>query len=142
MKIGLMLVTLAVPWAVFAQTPDGESRRFRVEVPAEVAARPTHLLLRDVSVPRNRGVVLRAYVVGDDSAKVYLGSTAIPAISRSAQGATALRLLRINVTTAFRRWFARARSPHTVEIVITPRTGGTTPDLLWSVRAVELVHPN
>jgi len=139
---GRILFGLATACMAAVQPGDG-AKRFQVEVPAAVESRQTHLLLRDVVVPRNRAVVLRAYALGADSAKIFLGTTAIPGISREATGTSTTALLRINVTTGLRRWLATSRSARKVDVEISDAGSGdsTAPRSTWSVRAVELVHP-
>lgn len=142
MNLGIGLFGLAMACMTVGQ-PESDTQRFRLDVPAHADSKQTHLLLRDVAVPRNRPLVLRVYALGADDTKVYLGSTAVPGISPDASGVTSLSVLRINVTTGFHRWLTAARSALKVDIEISASgdSDSTTRHARWSIRAAELVNP-
>lgn len=142
MNLGIVLLGLAMACMTVGQ-PESDTGRFRLDVPTHAHSKQTHLLLRDVVVPRNRPLVLRVYALGADGTKVYLGSTAALGIAPDAPGMTTLSVLRINVTTEFRRWLQAAPAARKVNIEIRSSDGGdsTMQHARWSIRAVELVHP-
>ncbi|MDP9178244.1 MAG: hypothetical protein M3O61_11245 [Gemmatimonadota bacterium] len=142
MNLGIMLLGLAMACMTVGQ-PESDPRRFRLDVPPHAGSKQTHLLLRDVAVSRNRPVVLRVHALAAGGAKVYLGSTAVPGIAPDAPGMTTLSVLRINVTAGFRRWFEDSPAARKVNIEIRSSDGGdsTMQRARWSIRAVELVHP-
>src|SRR6266576_894045 len=97
MNLAMTVLTIAVACPRAVQPTDG-MRHFRLDVPAHVESEQTHLLLRDVVVPRNQAVILRVYAIAQDGSKIYLGSTAVPAVSEDSAGVTSINVLRINVT--------------------------------------------
>ena len=138
------LLTGLVVTCVGAASPRVEqSRRFEIDVPAGADTGATYLVLRDVDTPKKTGIVLRAYALLPDSGRVLLGSTAVPAVAPDAEGVTAVRELRVNVTTGLRRWLATSGTARRVRVEITSATAGDTTAnrFNWRVRAVELVRP-
>ena len=135
-----VMLGLATACAAAVQ-PDSGVKHFQLSVPAAVEASQMHLLLRDVVVARNAPIVLRAYAVGADGVRVFLGTTALPAVSRDATGTATTSLLRMNVTSGMRRWRSAAVSASTVNIEIGSSGRDSTERVPWSVRAIELVRP-
>jgi hypothetical protein len=144
MTLALALVGLFLACGKATSQSDDGTRRFRVEVPTEAASRQTHLLLHDLAVPRNRPVILRVYALAPDSSKIYLGSTALPAVAAEATGQTRIGLTRINVTSGFRRWLKQVPTSRTADLEIRGESPGDTAKgpVPWSLRTVELVHPD
>jgi len=143
MNLAITVLTIAVACPGAAQPTDG-TRHFRLGMPPRVESEQTHLLLRDVVVPRNQPVLLRAYAIAPDGSKIYLGSTAVPAVSRDSAGVTSINVLRINVTTGLRAWRSVTKGARSVDVEIDAFSGGGVPvqNSLWDVRVLELVHPD
>jgi hypothetical protein len=144
MNLGMVLLGLILACSRATSQSSDEIRRFRVDVPPGVDTRQTHLLLHEVRTPRNRPLVLRAYALAPDSSRVYLGSTGLPAISAQAKGETKVALLRINITTGFRRWLTQVTRARKVDLEIRGKepADSANASVPWSVRTVELVHPD
>jgi hypothetical protein len=142
MSFGMAILGLLLAGRLAAQSDDGP-RRFRVDLPPQAESGQTHLLLHNVTVPRNLPTVLRVYALTSDSAAVYLGSTGLPAISPDAQGNTTVKVLRINVTTGLRRLLAKVPGAREVDLEIRSegKVNGAGQNRPWSVCAVELVRP-
>lgn len=142
MNLAITVLTITGACVGALQQADG-ARRFQLAVPPHVDSEQTHLLLQDVVVPRNQPVVLRVYAVGADGSKIYLGSTAVPAMSEDSGGVTSINVLRINVTSGLRTWRSAVKSARTVSIEISAPSGGsdTTTRPPWSVGKLQLVHP-
>jgi hypothetical protein len=143
MNLAITLLTIAVACPGTVQPTDG-TRHFRLDVPPRVESEQTHLLLREVVVPRNQPVLLRVYAIAPDGSKIYLGSTAVPAVSEDSAGVTSIGVLRINVTTGLRVWRSAAKGTRSVDIEIDGSNGVGIPvqRSRWSVRALELIHPD
>jgi hypothetical protein len=143
MSLRAILLGIALACAHSVQ-PSGEGpKRFQLELPRRVDSRPTYLVLREVTIPANRAVILRVYALRADSGQVLLGSTAVPGVAPDARGVTVLRTLRINATAGLERWLAGSPSARRVNIEIVPVTPGDTTRraLSWGIRTAELVHP-
>jgi len=142
MTPSVSLLAFALACASARQGASG-ARRFDVTLPPDIAARETHLVLRNVEVPRNRAVVLRAYAVAaGDTQPVYLGSAGIPGVSPTASGKTALGVVTVIVTRGIRQWVSAHPGAKTISIEIRPTTGRDTTRVDWSALRVELVHPD
>jgi hypothetical protein len=143
MNVTMVLFALSASCSSAVPRPDS-GRRFRVDVPPGVGSEQTHLLVKKVTVARNVPLLLRFYVESSAGAKIYLGSTAVPAAAEDAAGVASIEVLRINVTDGFRRWYAAETSPRTAVIEIDASRGGgvEVPSDSWSVGALQLVHPN
>lgn len=137
--VTLMTLTIACAGAVRTEAAP-QVLRLTLELPTGIETDQTHLLLRDVTVPRNRGVILRAYAIGRDSIATYLGSAAIPAFARAAAGEFTAKELRINVTSGLRRWRAENRDARAVTVEIRQATGdSSTVQTDWRVGSAALV---
>ena len=142
MRNAMAAFVMAVACGGAALQTTAGPRSFRIAVPSNVESMQTHLLLLDVVTPQNQPIILRAYALGRDSSKVYLGSTALPGLSQDASGTRSVDTLRINVTSPLRSWRKATPSADTVEIQLMAFTSGSVAfDGAWSVRSVKLVHP-
>ena len=142
MNPAAMLITLVIACAG-AVRPDAAPQpvRFTLALPADVETHQAHLLLRDVTVPRNRGIILRSYAISGDSSETYLGSAGIPAFSRNAVGDFTAKELRINVTSGLRRWRAEHRGARKVTVEIRPPAGDSVAThTAWRVGGAVLVQ--
>jgi hypothetical protein len=116
------------------------TRHFRIAVPELSGSGTALLVLREVKLPNNRPVTLRAYAVAPDSSRILLGSSGLPALAPEAKGSTTHPTLRITVTSGLQRWLEVARGATQVEIEVKaevlPDTSGP---IAWSVSGAELV---
>lgn len=138
----IVSVGLAVACASVGQ--GGGGTHFEVQLPPDLASRETHLLLRNVQIPRDRAIVLRAYALDADAKKIFLGSTGMPGVSPDSSGTTLVNVLRIIVTRGIREWSLKYPNARTVVIEVGPSDGRAGPiePAGWKVGAVELVHPD
>jgi hypothetical protein len=134
-------VVFALSIACATTSQSGPSRQqFELEVPARVGEAQTYLVLKDVEAPRNASIVLRAYALLPDTGRMLLGSTAIPGVAPDARGVTTVRELRINVTSALRRYVGLTTSRKVrVDVVSVADSSAVTPQ--WRARAAEFVQP-
>jgi len=101
----LAIIGLIAACAAGRQSADSPPRQvFTVPVPAQASTAQVVAVLGDVLVPRNAPVQLRLYAVINGTDSIRLGSTAIPAISRQAEGSQTLHELRVAVTDGMRSW--------------------------------------
>ena len=142
MNLAMTVLTIALACPGAVQPTDG-MRHFRLDVPPRVESEQTHLLLRNVVVPRNQAVILRVYAIAPEGSKIYLGSTAVPAVSEDSAGVTAINVLRINVTAGLRTWLSTGKPAHKVDIgIIASSSGGVQVESSgWAVGALQLIHP-
>ena len=142
MNIGLILVTVAACGGAPHAIADG--RHFRLEVPPGVETQQTHLVLEGLTVPRNQPTILRAYAIAGDSSRIYLGSTAVPAVSEDSAGSTSVNVLRINVTEGLRKLRSLGGVGREVDIEVSGYGAGgiRLPATAWFIRAARLVHPS
>jgi hypothetical protein len=96
------------------------------------------LLLKDVELPRNRAVTIRAYAKHAGREESFIGLFAVMADSANAVGSRKLPQARVTATPAFRRSIETDSGKERLSIVLRPFAGKTAMhDLVWSVRAVE-----
>jgi hypothetical protein len=141
--MSVVLKTMGLAFLLMCSAHRQQGRgEFRVPLPASVATRPTYLVLRDVTAPANRPLILRAYAAAGDSS-IQIGSTAMLGVSPSAAGDRTVPVLRMDVTAGVRRLAESGQAPDTlaVRIVPTDARGRALADVRWSVRQVELVQP-
>jgi hypothetical protein len=139
MNATAILVSLLLACGSHRQVSD-TAWHFHVAVPELSGSGTALLVLREVRVPNNRPVTLRAYAVAPDSSRILLGSSGLPAIAPDAKGSTTHPMLRISVTSGLHRWAEVARGATQVDIEVKaevlPDTAGP---LAWSVSGAELV---
>ena len=142
--LGLAVACAAAAQAGGAGDRGDQTRRFELDVPPHAGSRPTYLVIRDLTVPRNASIVIRAYAVGPDSGRVLLGSTTVPGVAPDAEGVSVLPQVRISATRGLRQWLAAtpARRRVSVELAVVTPQDSTRSVEPWSVRALELVNPH
>lgn len=97
---------------------------------------PLRLLLKDVELPRNRAVTIRAYAkqAGREE-ESFIGLFTVMADSANASGNRKIPQARVTATPALRRLIEPGAA---FSIILRPFAGKTAMnDLDWSVRAVE-----
>jgi hypothetical protein len=142
--MNLAMVLLAISASCSSAVPRTDAaRRFRVEVPPGVESEQTHLLVKKLVVARNVPLILRFYAKASVGSKIYLGSTAVPAVAEDAVGTTSIDVLRINVTDGLRRWYSAEKNARIAVIEIEASRGGgvEVSGETWSVSELRLVHP-
>jgi len=113
---------------------------FEPEAPPACESRaPLRLLLKDLELPRNRAITIRAYAKrpGRDE-ESFIGLFAVMADSANAVGNRKLPQARVTATPAFRRSIEPSSAERRLSVILRPFAGKTAmKDLDWSVRAVE-----
>ena len=96
------------------------------------------LLLKDLEIPRNRAVTIRAYAKPAQGEESFIGLFAVMGDSATAAGNRKMPEARITATPAFRRWIEAGSAAAPLSVILRPFAGKTAlKDLDWSVRAVE-----
>ncbi len=116
-------------------------RTFQVQVPRACESRSSlRLLLKDLELPRNRAVTIRAYAKPAQGDESFIGLLAVMGDSATATGNRKMPEARITATPAFRRWLEDGSASAPLSIILRPFAGKTAlKDLEWSVGAVEWV---
>jgi len=107
--------------------------------PACESPAPLRLLLKDLELPRNRAITIRAYAKqpGRDE-ESFIGLFAVMADSATATGNRKLPQARVTATPVFRRWIEPSSPERRLSVILRPFAGkAAIKDLDWSVRAVE-----
>jgi hypothetical protein len=112
---------------------------FTVPVPAQAATAQVVAVLRDVSIPRNIPVRLRLYAVVNGADSIRLGSTAIPAMSRQAQGSTTLPELRVAVTDGMRSWLKAVGRADSIRVSVKAFGDADRELTEWRVGSLSIV---
>jgi len=95
------------------------------------------LLLKDLEIPRNRAVTIRAYAKPAQGDESFIGLFAVMGDSATAPGNRKMPEARITATPTFRRWL-QAGSAAPLSVILRPFGGkAALKDLDWSVGAVE-----
>jgi hypothetical protein len=96
------------------------------------------LLLKDLELPRNRAVTIRAYAKPAQGDESFIGLLAVMGDSATAAGNHKMPDARITATSAFRRWLEAGSVAAPLSVILRPFAGKTVlKDLDWSVGAVE-----
>ena len=114
---------------------------FAVPAPRACHAPSTlRLLLKDLEIPRNRAVTVRAYAKPAQGDESFIGLLAVMGDSASAAGNRKMPEARISATPAFRRWLDAGSAAAPLSVILRPFAGkAVLKDLDWSVRGVEWV---
>jgi hypothetical protein len=132
---------LAVALAGIASAgPEGSSKEFVLELPPGIeTAHRVVLELREVRLPRNKAAVFRARAIEEGGAEVPLGSVGMLAESGDAEGTALHGALRIEVTSALKRWRHAHPDAGTLRIRVAPYAGKEPlADLEWSTETASL----
>ncbi len=114
-------------------------RTFQVQAP-RVCESPSslRLLLKDLELPRNRAVTIRAYAKPAQGDESFVGLLAVMGDSATAAGNRKMPEARITATPAFRRWLEAGSASTPLSVILRPFAGKTAlKDLDWSVGGVE-----
>ncbi len=82
---------------------------------------------------------LRLYAVINGADSIRLGSTAIPAVSRQAQGSATLPELRVAVTDGMRSWLKAAGRSDSIRVSVRAFGDGDRELAEWRVGSLNIV---
>jgi hypothetical protein len=118
----------------------GPVKEFVLALPEGIeGARRVVLELSDARLPRNRGAVFRARAIDENGAEVPLGSVGMLADSNDAEGTVLHPALRIDVTSALKRWCQEHPGVSAMRIRVVPYAGKEPlANFEWSVGAANL----
>ena len=110
---------------------------FQLRLPEKWQSASTiNLVLKNVEIPQNRGVILRVYAGSDPQS---IGSVSFLGTSPQATGTRHLDRVEINLTLGFRRWATTARPGSTVKIQVKPFAGlKEDSDYRWQVNEADI----
>lgn len=121
-------------------TAGAAERHFTVTMPMDWRTAPQVLLvLKDVELPRNVPMKLRAYAV-DRSSRRLLGTYGVVAEDPRAEGTVRRDQVRIVVTRSLQRWTDAPRAGEKIEIVVEPvdAKGRLLETVNWTARDAAL----
>jgi hypothetical protein len=96
------------------------------------------LLLKDLEIPRNRAVTIRAYAKPAQGDESFIGLFAVMGDSATAPGNRKMPEARITATPTFRRSLEAGSATAPLLVILRPFAGkAALKDLDWSVGAVE-----
>jgi hypothetical protein len=132
---------LTVATALWGDVSPRSRDSFEVRVPEGWrGADRLMLLVKGVSLPKNRPVVFELYATDRAGDDLMLGSYGVVAESDTARGRWTLEVFQVNVTRQLRRWLEERPEEKTVRIRLEPVDGSRSPihDLDWTARSVEV----
>ena len=114
-------------------------RTFQVQAPRACESPSSlRLLLKDLELPRNRAVAIRAYAKPTQGEESFIGLLAIMGDSATAAGNRKMPEARITATPTFRRWLEDGSGSAPLSVILRPFAGKTAlKDLDWSVASIE-----
>ncbi len=96
------------------------------------------LVLKDLEVPENRGVVFRLFPAGQSDVE-SLASVSVVARSRNAKGVQHFDELAMNLSGEFRQWAERAKRGNRISVIVKPYAGlHEANDYPWHVKELKL----
>jgi len=119
--------------------PPAPPQIFTVPVPAQAATAQLFVVLRDVSVPKNTPVRFRLYALVNGADSIALGSTAVPAISRQAEGAQTIPQLQVTVTDGLRAWLKTAPRSDSIRVSVRAFGDANREPAQWRVGSLAIV---
>jgi hypothetical protein len=145
--LGLLVAIVVWPAAIAppaGAASDGPPRVFETRVPdAWRTADRLMLVVKDLSVAKNRPVVFEFFATGEGRKPELLGSYGIVAESDEAAGDWHFESIRVNVTRPLRRWLDPGAAT-TVSIRVDVVDGNRQPmrDLRWTAKSIAIETPS